>query len=114
MEVEVNEEILRECMEKTRDVSNRWRDIGVLLKVEEEFLRTTEINNPRNSSACIKRVLRAWLPTNSSHYEEQLENALRKIKKKTRSQHWDAVRTVWGSQEAGSHQCRCGSQDILS
>ena len=50
--------LLRELRIK---VANEWEDIGIELSLEEGQLKQIKANNPNDSNACLREMLRVWL-----------------------------------------------------
>ena len=79
MEVDPNEEVLRVCQEKTRDISKYWRPLGVLLKMDEPLLGRIKDSSQDDASAC-SSMLNTWLTSNPKEPLTDLDNALEKFK----------------------------------
>ena len=78
--VEVDEAIVRNYDEKTRDVSRHWKPLGVLLNVDEPLLRRIKDENPNDEDACKLCMLHTWLRGNPDSSENKLDKALEEIR----------------------------------
>ena len=79
MDVDPNEEVLRVCEERTKDISKHWGPLGVLLKMDEPLLRQIKDDSPDDASAC-SSMLNTWLTSNPREPLTDLDNALEKFK----------------------------------
>ena len=64
---------------KVKHVTVNWKTLGVLLGLEKGRLDGIEKQYHNVVDDCIREMLDAWLKTNPSNPEEQLEDALKKL-----------------------------------
>ena len=68
---------------KTKDYCAHWKELGVLLGIEMPELEVIEADNLKKSTDCHMKMLDYWLKSKDpENPEEQLDNALRRLKKK--------------------------------
>ena len=48
-------------LRELRKVANEWEDIGIELDIEEGQLKQIKSDNPGDSKACLREMLRVWL-----------------------------------------------------
>ena len=75
--------MLQECLLKTREVSVQWKELGVLLNIKKYLLDQIERNYPRDVATCRMEMLHAWLKSNPVNPEAVLGDALKDILKTT-------------------------------
>ena len=73
------EHLLRTCILKVKDFTAHWKTLGVLLGLKKGRLDCIEDQYHNVVDNCMREMLAAWLKTNPSNTEEQLEDALKKI-----------------------------------
>ena len=71
-----NETVFQRCFSKTKQYGADWRHLGVLLKVKQYRLNDIEKENPTDVTACRMKMLNAWLKSNPSNPERELEAVL--------------------------------------
>ena len=65
---------------KTKDHCAHWKELGVLLGIEIPELEGIEADK-KKSTDCLMKMLDIWLKKNPENPEEQLDNALKRLKK---------------------------------
>ena len=71
--------LLRTYLLKVKDVTAHWKTLGVLLGLKKGHLDCIEEQYRNVVDHCMREMLDAWLKTNPSSSEEQLEDALKKL-----------------------------------
>ena len=71
--------LLRTYLLKVKDVTAHWKTLGVLLGLKKGHLDSIEEQYRNVVDHCMREMLDAWLKTNPSSSEEQLEDALKKL-----------------------------------
>lgn len=52
---------LKELLRELRPKAANWEDIGIELDIDDGDLQSIKSNNPRDSSSCLRDMLRKWL-----------------------------------------------------
>ena len=74
---------------KTKDYCAHWKELGVLLGIEIPELEVIEADNLKKSTDCHMKMLDFWLRNiDPENPKEQLDNALRRLKKKYPNGEW--------------------------
>ena len=71
--------LLRTYLLKVKHVTANWKTLGVLLGLDKCCLDGIEKQYRNVVDDCMMEMLAAWLQTNPSNTEEQLEDALKKV-----------------------------------
>ena len=71
--------LLRTYLLKVKNVTAHWKTLGVLLGLDKGHLDCIEEQYRNVVDHCMREMLDAWLKTNPSNTEEQLEDALKKV-----------------------------------
>ena len=82
MEVQMNQgrgNLLRTYLLKVKHVAADWKILGLLLGLDKGRLDGIEEQYRNVVNHCMMEMLDAWLKTNPSNSEEQLEDALKKL-----------------------------------
>ena len=75
-------DVFIECWTKTKDFCAHWKELGVLLGRKISKLEEIEADNHHKSTNCLMKMLDTWLKDKPENSEEQLDNALRSLRKK--------------------------------
>ena len=69
---------LHECHSVVREISYKWKDLGVQLLRPDQLkeLRLIELDHPRDTVECCKCIFKKWIDTTNAPWD-QLISALR-------------------------------------
>ena len=77
------DDILQECLRKTRHFRVQWKHLGLLLCMKKHRLDEIEKNNPRDVVTCMTEMLHAWITSNPENPKAMLDEALEEIRTAT-------------------------------
>ena len=76
--------MLQKCFKKAKNYTAKWRILGFLLQVKKNTLDSIETSRPRDVDNCMIDMLEAWLMSNPTNPEQDLDTALKELQKTLR------------------------------